>query len=58
MLKTAKQVAAHTGLCARTIYRMKDRGEIPYYKSGRQVRFKLEEVEEAMRCQKRRNEAL
>lgn len=57
MLMTARQVAQHTGVCVKTIYRMKARGEIPYYMIGRQMRFKLGEVEEATRCQKRANEA-
>ena len=57
MLMTAREVADHTGVCVRTIYRMKDRGEISYYQIGRQIRFKLEEIEEATRCQKRKNGA-
>lgn len=57
MLMTAKQVAQHMDVCAKTILRMKARGEIPYYMVGRQVRFKLDEVEEATKCQKRANEA-
>jgi excisionase family DNA binding protein len=57
MLMTARQVADHTGVCIRTIYRMKDRGELPYYQIGRQIRFKLEEVEETTKCQKRQNGA-
>jgi len=57
MLMTARQIADHTGVCVRTIYRMKDRGEISYYQIGRQIRFKLEEVEENTKCQKRQNGA-
>lgn len=57
MLMTAKQIASRTGVCTRTIYRMKDRGEIPYYQIGRQIRFKLCEVEEATKCQKSKNGA-
>ena len=57
MLMTAKEVADHTGVCIRTIYRMKDRGELPYYQIGRQIRFKLKDIEESTRCQKRRNGA-
>lgn len=57
MLMTAKQIANRTGVCVRTIYRMKDRGEIPYYQIGRQIRFKMCEVEEATKCQKRTNGA-
>lgn len=57
MLMTAKEVADYTGVCVRTIYRMKDRGELNYYRIGRQIRFKAEEVEENTRCQKRQNGA-
>ena len=59
---TAKQVADYTQVSVRTIYRMKDRGELPYYQTGRCIRFKQEEVDEALKggekeCQKRQNEA-
>lgn len=47
MLMTARQVADHVNVGVRTIYRMKDRGDLPYYQIGRQIRFKLSEVEEA-----------
>lgn len=57
MLMTAKQLAKHTGVSVRTVYRMKDRGELPYYQLGRQIRFKLCEVEEDTKCQKRTNGA-
>lgn len=57
MLMTAKEVADYTGVCIRTIYRMKDRGELNYYQIGRQIRFKAEEIEENTRCQKRQNGA-
>lgn len=57
MLMTARQIAEHTGISAKTIYRMKKRGEIPYHQIGRQVRFKLCEVEETTKCQKRKNGA-
>lgn len=59
---TAKEIADYTQVNVRTIYRMKDRGELPYYQMGRSVRFKKSEVEEALkggkiRCQKSKNEA-
>lgn len=57
MLMTARQIADHTGVCVRTIYRMMERGELPHYKIGRQIRYKLEEIEEATKCQKRQNGA-
>lgn len=46
---TAKQVADYTQVSVRTIYRMKDRGELPYYQTGRCIRFKQEEVDEALK---------
>lgn len=57
MLMTATQIAKHMGVCTRTIYRMKDRGEIPYYQIGNRIRFKLSDVEEATKCQKTQNGA-
>ena len=57
MLKTANQIARSMGVSTKTVMRLKDRGEIPYYQIGRQIRFKLCEVEEATRCQKRTNGA-
>ncbi len=51
-MMTAKEVAEHTKLNVRTIYRMKDRGEIPYYRCGSALRFKLDEVEQAMKGEK------
>lgn len=57
MLLTAKQLAQHAEVSTKTIMRMKDRGDIPYYQIGRQIRFKLCEVEEATKCQKRTNGA-
>lgn len=57
MLKTANQIARSMGVSTKTIMRMKDQGDIPYYQIGRQIRFKLCEVEEATKCQKRTNGA-
>jgi len=57
MLMTARQLAEHTGVSVRTVYRMKDRGELRYHQIGRQIRFKLCEVEEDTKCQKRQNGA-
>ena len=36
---------------------MTERGELPHYRIGRQIRYKLEEIEEATKCQKRQNGA-
>lgn len=57
MLVTAKQLAQHIDVSEKTVMRMKNRGEIPYHQIGRQIRFKLCEVEEATRCQKSKNGA-
>jgi len=54
---TYAEIAQHLGVSIRTIKRMVDRGEIPYYQIGKQKRFKLCEVEEATKCQKRANGA-
>lgn len=56
-MDTYEEVAQHLGVSTRTLKRMIDRGEIPYYQVGRQKRFKLCEVEEATKCQKRANGA-
>lgn len=48
-MMTAKEVAEYTQLNLRTIYRMKDRGELPYYRAGNRVRFKKCEVDKALR---------
>ena len=60
MLMTAAQVAEHTQLNVRTVWRKARCGELPCYRIGRMVRFKLEDVELAMKgdykCQKRSNE--
>ena len=48
-MMTARQVAEYTQLNIRTIYRMKDRGELPYYQAGKAIRFKKNEVDRAMK---------
>lgn len=49
MMMTAEEIAKNTKFTARTIYRKAREGKIPYYKSGRSIRFKLKEVENAMK---------
>jgi len=46
VLLTAKQTAARLGISQSLVYRLKDDGQIPFYKIGRgAVRFKEEDVE-------------
>ncbi len=45
----ASEVAVYTQLSKATIYRKAQSGEIPCYRLGKSIRFKLEEVEEAMK---------
>ena len=56
----ASEVAEYTRMNVQTIYRKVKSGELPCYRSGKAIRFKLEEVEMAMKggekCQKSRNE--
>ena len=49
MLMTARQIADYTQLNVRTIYRKADSGEIPCYRIGTAIRFKREEVEQAIK---------
>ena len=48
-LVTAQVVAKHTDEKVRTVYRKARDGEYPCYRSGRLVRFKLSEIDEAMK---------
>lgn len=56
----AKEVADYMRMDVQTIYRKVKSGELPCYRSGRAIRFKLDEIEMAMKggetCQKRKNE--
>lgn len=47
---SAKVVAAHFGLKLFTVYKLAQRGRIPSYKDYSRRRFKLAEVEEALKC--------
>ena len=46
---SAKVVAAHFGLKLCTVYKLAQRGRIPSYKIYARRRFKLAEVEEALK---------
>ena len=48
-LVRAKVVAEHTGECERTVLRKANAGIYPCYRSGRAIRFKLSEIDEAMK---------
>lgn len=48
-MMTAQEIARETKFSQETIYRKARIGEIPCYRLGSGVRFKLEEVEMAMR---------
>lgn len=57
MLMKKSEIAQHLNVSVSTVNRLMEKGEIPYHRIGRQVRFKLCEVEEATRCQKSKNGA-
>ena len=48
-MMTASDVARHVGVNVRTVYRRVQDGSIPCYRIGRLIRFKQEEVEEALK---------
>lgn len=60
-LMTAAEAASYAQVNVRTIYRKACSGDLKCYRLGRAVRFKQEDIDEAMtggeKCQKRRNEA-
>lgn len=45
---TTRDVAAHFGVTERCVQTRMARGEIPFYRIGRAVRFSLREVEQAL----------
>ncbi len=45
----ASEVAEHTGLSVDAVYREQRLGRIPAYRIGRRVRFRLSEVENALK---------
>ena len=49
MMMLAKEIAEYTRLDVQTIYRKVRSGEIPCYRIGNAIRFKLDEVEMAMK---------
>ena len=48
-LMTARQVSEYTQIPLQMIYRKTKRGDIPCYRSGRTIRYKLDEIEAAMK---------
>jgi excisionase family DNA binding protein len=46
--KSKKQMAAHFNVSTRTIDEWMRKGYLPYFRIGRQVRFKKSDVDEAM----------
>lgn len=48
-LMTVAEVAQYVGCCERTIYRKVQSGDIPCYRMGTLIKFKREEVEQAMK---------
>lgn len=52
MLVTAKEAAAHFKVCSDFIYRKAKSGDLPSYKLGRSIRFKLEELEEFIKAKR------
>ncbi len=49
----ASEVASYTKLSKSTIYRLAKSGELPSYRIGKSIRFKIEEVEEAVKNAKK-----
>ena len=49
----AREVASRLGVSKATVYRKAQSGEIPCYRIGNAIRFKIEEVEEATRYAKK-----
>ena len=49
----ASEVASRLDVSKATIYRKAQSGEIPCYRIGKAVRFKIEEVEEAIKNAKK-----
>lgn len=52
MMMLAREVAEYTRVDVQTIYRKVKSGEIPCYRIGNAIRFKLDEVEMAMKEEK------
>lgn len=48
-MMTAREVAEYTHIPLQMIYRKTRRGELPHYRLGRTIRYKLDEIEEVMR---------
>ena len=48
-MMTAKELADYTKIPIQVIYRKTRMGKLPHYRSGRTVRYKLNEVEDALK---------
>jgi excisionase family DNA binding protein len=46
--KTRHEIAAHCGLSLRYIDKLTRNGALPHFKIGKSVRYKVDEVEQAM----------
>lgn len=59
-MMNAREVASYIGVNVNTVYRKAQSGELPCYRLGTAIRFKLEEIELAMKgeekCQKKEHE--
>ncbi|HJM65073.1 MAG TPA: helix-turn-helix domain-containing protein [Roseibacillus sp.] len=47
-LVTEEELSSLLKICKRQLYNWRMRGEIPYFKLGRSVRFRVEDVMEAL----------
>lgn len=48
-MMTARQVSEYTQIPLQTIYNKTKCGELPCYRIGRSIRYKIEEIDEAMK---------
>ena len=48
-MATAKEVADYMKIPVQMVYRKTKRGELPHYRSGRVIRYKLSEIDEALK---------
>ena len=48
-MATAKEVADYMKIPVQMVYRKTKRGELPHYRSGRLIRYKLSEIDEALK---------
>lgn len=48
-MATAREVAEYMRIPVKMVYRKTRRGDLPHYRSGRTIRYKLSEIDEALR---------